>query len=262
MINWLASYPKSGNTWARLLLGSYHHDAPCNINDTPSTGDVAEQYYQAATCRQLSSLTLPERAMIRPAALLNLIAMTRYRPLVVKTHFANAELFGCRMIPPELSGRAVYLVRDPRDIVPSFARHMGVDLDTMIANLRNDSYAIGHENSSHVLSSWSNHVKSWGSGSPETTLVKYEDMKADPCDALERMLVTFNVRPDEQRIERAVEACHLSRLKEREKSQGFNEQSKKAGEFFGATTEKLSESQRRQIENDHAEMMEEMGYCN
>lgn len=260
-IRWLASYPKSGNTWARLLLAAYHHDGHLHINDTPSVGDVGEHFYQAATARQIGSLSGMEKALLRPAALLNLMAMTRYRPLVVKTHFANIELHGQRMIPPELTFRAIYVVRDPRDLAPSAARHFGRTLDETIADLRDETRCIGPaKRVPHIVSSWSNHVRSWSAGDPETTLVRYEDMVADTCDALERMLVTVNITPDAERIERAVEACRMERVKKSEAAIGFREASAKAGEFFGATTETLSESQRLEVENDHGEMMEAVGY--
>lgn len=261
MIHWLASYPKSGSTWARLLLTAYHRDGYVDINDAIIAGDVNDRWYQAASVLCLRDMSIKETSLIRNAALLNLIGSVRYRPLVVKTHFANIELFDVRMIPPQMSSRSIYIARDPRDIVPSFARHLGKGIDETIDVMDSEMHRIGEDGKvSHVLSSWSNHVRSWGSGDPEVLLVRYEDMKADPCDALDKMLTQVGVKTEPDRVQRAVEACELHRLKEQEKNAGFVEASRKAGDFFGATKDCLTPEQRLKVENAHEQMMTEIGY--
>lgn len=261
MIYWLASYPKSGNTWARLLWSAYRGNGLVDINGGLTPGDLNLTAYQGASVLPLQRFSPRMLTMFRYAALLNLIAMRPDKPLVVKTHYANAEDMGIRYIPPRLTHRAVYVVRDPRDVAPSLARHVGKTLDGAIEFMRNPAANLQQDTHlTHFVSSWSNHVRSWGASDPETTLIRYEDMKRDPHDALERMLVTFNVEPNAGRIDRAVQACELSKLQEQERESGFAEGSSKAGAFFGATKEKLSESQRREVENDHGEMMAAMGY--
>lgn len=261
-IHWLASYPKSGSTWARMLLQAYHRDAAPDINDFgPVVGDTARHHYQAASVVPVGDLSKRQQAFLRWAALHNLEHATRFRPLVAKTHHANIDILGVRMIPPPMSGRSVYLVRDPRDVAPSFARHMGKTLDQAIYCMADEEHCIGNDGHLwHFLSSWSNHVRSWGAGEPEVTLVRFEDMVADTADALERMLVTYNIRPDAARIERAVAACHIDRLREQEAEHGFIEVSPKAGRFFGGTQGRLTDEQRRVIENQHGEMMAAAGY--
>lgn len=262
MINWLASYPKSGNTWARLLWTAYRTNGLVDINGELTLGDLNATAYQSACVLPLDRYSPASLGLVRYAAMLNLMAMhADQKPLVVKTHYANAERDGVRFIPPRLSGRSVYIVRDPRDVAPSLARHLGKTLDEAVEFMRRPSAFITTDDGrGHILSTWSNHVRSWGAGEPEVTLIRYEDMKRDPHDALSRMLLTFNVDPCPDRVAMAVEACALEKLKAQEKEQGFTEASDKAGSFFGATTEKLNESQRREIENDHGEMMEALGY--
>jgi hypothetical protein len=264
MISWLASYPKSGNTWARLLLSAYHHDGPANINDAIGTGDANRVMYQSACVRPITMLSRSEQVLLRPAALLNMLYMNQHRPLVTKTHFANCELFGVRMVPPAMTQGAVYLVRDPRDVAVSLSKHYGKTIDEAIDMMADEQRHIGGDDEiTHMLSTWSNHVKSWGSGEPEVTLVKYEDMIADTADALERMLLTFGINPDAARIERAVAACELDRLKSQEDARGFKEASKKADRFFGdgeGWREVLSDEQLRRVQKDHGKMMVEIGY--
>jgi len=264
MIVWLASYPKSGSTWARMLLTAYHYDGHACINDTITTGDVAANWYQAASVKPISAMSGRDKILVRYAALLNMINGTRHRPVVAKTHHANAELYGVRLIPGPLTFRAIYLVRDPRDVAPSFARHMGKSVDETIANMADEDHAIGKQfEIPHILSSWSNHVRSWGSGDPQTVLVRFEDLRTDPSDALHRMLVACNVRPDVARIARAVEACSLERLMAQEDERGFIEASQRTERFFGSGKgweQELTPEQAQRIGSDHGEMMQAMGY--
>lgn len=264
MIHWLASYPKSGSTWARMLVQAYHHDADPDINGYgPVVGDSARAFYQAASSHPITELSQRQLLWLRWAALVNLEATTRFNPLVVKTHHARVDVLGVHMIPEPMSGRSVYLVRDPRDVAPSWAKHCGKSLDDAIADLRHDTFCIGDKGRPrHMLSSWSNHVRSWGAPAAyRVTLVRYEDMVRDPADALERILVTVNVRPDAERIERAVRRCSRERLQAQERELGFGEASEKTPDgFFDPTPARLSEGQRRQVETDHYEMMEAMGY--
>lgn len=264
VITWLASYPKSGSTWARMLLTAYHNDGHLDINDTVTTGDVAIQWYQSASVIPVPRMSQKARVLLRYAALLNMIACTRHRPLVAKTHHANAELYGVRLIPPQLTSRAIYIVRDPRDVAPSLARHMGKTVDEAIGDMADPNHAIGSDQEvPHLLTTWSDHVKSWGAGDPEVVLVRYEDLVLDAADALERMLVTCNVRPKQSRIYRAVEACEVERLAEQEAAIGFSERSKQCERFFGAGKgwrNELTPEQVARIESDHGEMMAKMGY--
>lgn len=262
VIHWLASYPKSGNTWARMLLTAYHYDGVIpSINDTPSTGDSAEVFYQAASIRPLSQLSPAERVLIRNAALLNMVAMCRYRPVVVKSHHANCQMFGVRMIPPEMTASAVYVVRDPRKVAPSFASHFGKTLDEAIETMSAQDEMICPESVEQYLASWDLHVQSWAGKDTGATLIKYEDMEKDPADALERMLVTYNIKLDPVRIDRAVLAADISKLRAQEAEAGFNEASAKAGgNFFSAKKETLTTAQTLRIENNHCDTMSSMGY--
>jgi len=159
---------------------------------------------------------------------------------------------------------AIQIVRDPRDVAPSSARHMGTSVDETITNMADEDHAIGKQfEIPHILSSWSNHVRSWGSGDPQTVLVRFEALRTAPSDALHRMLVACNVRPDVARIARAVEACSLERLMAQEDERGFIEASQRTERFFGSGKgweQELTPEQAQRIGSDHGEMMQAMGY--
>ena len=98
MISWIASYPKSGNTWVRLFLEAFLLDQIQELdpnNTFVSQGDSGALDYQAATTIVIDRITEQESwmwAMLRPAALINLVNRQKKRPILVKTHWANIKI--------------------------------------------------------------------------------------------------------------------------------------------------------------------------
>lgn len=265
MFTWIASYPKSGNTWARILLTAYYRDSYVDVNDLIVQGDNSLSHYQSASAVPITLLDNREKVWLRMAALLNHSHTHKYRPRYIKTHHANAEIHNVRLIPPSMTRSAVYIVRDPRDVAVSFSRHTGKSVDDIITDMANEKHSIGgaEKEIPHILTSWSYHVKSWGSEELNATLIKYEDMKADPVLALEMLLVAGGVIPNRERAKKAAAACELAKLQAQEETAGFIEASKKAGAFFGqgkGWKNELTPQQAGRIERDHGEIMREVGY--
>ena len=108
-ISWVASYPKSGNTWLRLFLASYHNGgSPVRPNALPrefEAADHAEEHYYAAAACDLNKLSRTDILHLRGAALLKIMTEARLRPLWVKTHHARIVLDDVRLFPDEI-GRA------------------------------------------------------------------------------------------------------------------------------------------------------------
>lgn len=261
MINWLASYPKSGNTWVRLLLTAYAYNGYLDINDMRSTGDTHVIHYQAACVKPFNEMTKGEKAFIRNAALLNMVNSTKAKPLIVKTHSSNSEVFGTHMIPAQITTSAVYIVRDPRKVAPSFAKHTGKTYDEAIESMGDEFFVLGGDHEVQIfMSSWSNHVRSWRAQNLEAVFIKYEDIVEDTHKALELVLNTYKIDVNKKRIDKAVKACELHKLQKQEQKNGFREASHKTSCFFGQEHEKLTSEQILKIENDHAEVMEQLGY--
>ncbi|HJX72016.1 MAG TPA: hypothetical protein VJ346_08695, partial [Bacteroidales bacterium] len=68
-IVWLASYPKSGNTWFRIFLTNLlnHTNEPVDINNLyPSTIASSRSLFDEATGLESSDLTLDEIELLRP----------------------------------------------------------------------------------------------------------------------------------------------------------------------------------------------------
>jgi len=183
-------------------------------------------------------------------------------PTIVKTHVANIELGTVRMIPPPLTNKAVYLVRDPRDVCVSFAKHLNKTIDETILYMDNRDFMIFREGSkvASPLTTWSTHVESWERDF--VTVIKYEDLKNNPEENFAKILDTFGIKIDKQKLKKSIRLCEIERLKKQEEKQKFIEIGKQ-DKFFGQGTgwvNTLTEKQIKRIEEDHGEIMQKYGY--
>src|SRR5690348_6276843 len=124
---WLASYPKSGNTWTRHFLhslirpGDKSHDI--NAMNSLTTGDSAALWYKPFLEKPVEESSEEEIAAARPRAVKR-IAESTERLVFVKTHNALVNHHGTPMIEPAVTAGAIYIVRNPLDVAISYARFM------------------------------------------------------------------------------------------------------------------------------------------
>ncbi|MFQ5565802.1 MAG: sulfotransferase domain-containing protein, partial [Paracoccaceae bacterium] len=178
---WLASYPTSGNTWLRAFLANYFIDSatPVSINEMQkiSFGDSsAPAYAELGRCdpRRLDPARL---AALRER---HLERVSRNGEVnFVKTHNAHIRIAGRWLIPARLTRAAVYLIRDPRDMVLSYADHFALD-PSRAADAIGSAHNRVPANARTVtqfLGDWSGHVKSWTRARDFPVLVlRYEDL--------------------------------------------------------------------------------------
>lgn len=242
-IVWLASYPKSGNTWVRCFLDAYFlgeldiNDIVCSIPDdsayTHLVGDGSD----------VREFPIDIQALTRPMALLRVVRQYEAGklpgvPLFVKTHAAHLLANGIEMLPLALTKAVVYIVRDPRDVILSFAKHTGQSVDEAIDKFFNKYSVLQAKEDMKVgdfVSSWPKHVASYVNADSHNVLViRYEDMKADPVVEFTKILEHAGVEVDQDRVQRAVDTVTLENLRAQEAKNGFKESSKHAkDQFFG-----------------------------
>jgi aryl sulfotransferase len=275
-IDWLASYPKSGNTWLRLLLANYFSEAddPHDINAPGVTRGVARSRWLFDTILGLSSSDLlPHEALALQPHVYEIIARRNTAPIWLKVHDRQQRLDDGRwLFPPTASGAAVYIIRNPLDVAVSNAFHDGhADMERATAKLCDPAMTIGTRASSQIpqlLGNWSDHVSSWVD-QPEMPIlvVRYEDMLADTAHALARVIAF--ARPDSvvdpQRIDQAVRHCRIEALQSAEREHGFREAPRRATPFFrsgraGDWRTHLSVAQVSRIRSAHHAVMRRFGY--
>jgi hypothetical protein len=207
--------------------------------------------------------------LLRPAALLNLLARLR-SPIYVKTHWANVTLEhfpAC--IPEQFTSKAIYMVRDPRSVFLSFSKFYSLSHEQTADAMNNLDFVIGGGEifSRCLLSSWKNHVASWtGESKFPVHVLKYEDLVEDTEKELREVLEFLDWEIDEDRLKLAVEASSSANLQRKEKEGGFQENVKSVerGSFFNGGgsrwKDELGMKWIRRVEEDHGKIMKLLGY--
>jgi hypothetical protein len=269
---WLVSYPKSGNTWMRIMLQSLRNGgAPVDINESIDAHILSRQEFEEYFGVESSDLTVAEINAVRPE-LHRAIARASKDPLILRKVHDRCWLTasGERVFPPEVSRGAVYIVRDPRDVAVSFAHFFGLDLEEAVDSMEDSTRAFTSSSSRLTLQlpqpvgSWSKHVASWlDDAAMPLLLIRYEDMLADSALELEKVARFLGI-PAEA-CAQAAAASGFSTLREQEDMRGFRERVPSAARFFrqgrsGEGKEKLPIHLLERIETVHGAVMNRFGY--
>jgi aryl sulfotransferase len=276
-IDWLASYPKSGNTWLRLLLANYfsERDEPYDINKLGTTNGIASSRWRFDELLGVNS------ADLRPSDVHQLQPhvyemMTARCPghQWMKVHDAQTRLPDGRwLFPTNVSGAVIYLIRNPLDVAVSMAFHDGhEDMTQAVEKMCNSDAWLAEGGSTQLsqhVGSWSHHVASWVDQIeiPVLTL-RYEDMVADTPLALKQVIgfARPGVGIDPHRLDLAVRHASFDRLQAAEDATGFGETPAKSKRFFrsgrpGDWRGHLSRDLIVRICDCHATMMDRFGYA-
>lgn len=268
---WLASYPKSGNTWVRAFLHNLlaNPDAPFDINrmSAMTQGDSQARWFQPLDPRPPTGLSNAELARLRPRAH-RLIAESSRETVMVKTHNALIAVEGVSMITLELTAGAIYVVRNPLDVALSYAHHLGTTLDAIIELMGRKDFATPaseHHVPEHQ-SDWSSHVQSWTQRpNPALHVVRYEDLKADPLARFTALARFLGIAAEQPRIEKAIRFSSFESLRAQEDRTGFIERTPVQDRFFragetGEWRKKLSPAQVKRLVERHRAQMKRFDY--
>ena len=270
-IIWLASYPKSGNTWLRAFLHNLLRNPPdaYDINKLGdfTLGESSYAWYRRLGERPVEPFTDAEVAALRPKVHRHLTTVAP-DSVFVKTHSAVMEDHGVPTVTLEVTAGAIYVVRNPLDVTISWAHHMGRSLDAAIDYMAKPRAQIdASEKNVHVpLGSWSEHVESW-TAKPNKALhvVRYEDMLMKPQTAFTGVVRFLGLKAPRERLERAIARSSFRVLQEQERQYGFMEKSEFAERFFregksGQWRKLLTPAQIDRVVTAHAPQMKRFGY--
>ncbi|QIE47185.1 sulfotransferase domain-containing protein [Pseudohalocynthiibacter aestuariivivens] len=270
-IVWLASYPKSGNTWTRIFLANYlantQEPMPINQVNKFGMGDAIAKTYHMVAGRRIDTRDLALTLSLREKVLRGIVANNADVNLV-KTHNIKSVARGIDLIPTKYTRSAIYIMRDPRDMVLSAARHYGEPVEKVVARIaRSDNATQADDNTVAVFQgSWSEHVKSWTGYAPYPVLtLRYEDMLTNPHQEFAKTLTHLGVPVDDERLDRAVRHASFDEVSKQETETGFMEKPAGAEKFFasgrsGQWKTDLDPALADQICNNHAKTMKKFGY--
>ncbi len=231
MIIWISSYPKSGNTYLRSFLSSYYYSNDgkfdfnllLNINQFPSLrySDVKSYTYVEAA----KNWIIDQKKFFNKEKL-----------FFLKTHNSLQEYFGYRFTKSSETLGAIYIVRDPRNVLSSMCNHYSMNFNEMYDKMIDENASLSIKNSDGNLSnfsflgSWSNHYKSWKNNFEFKTLfIKYEDLEKNAHDEFCKILkfideLTGKNEPiNKKKFENSINSTNFYSLKQKEKLHGFKE---------------------------------------
>ena len=235
MIIWIASYPKSGNTWIRALLSSYLYskDGVFNFELLKKIVQFPDKAFLEYFLNDFSDIKKVSNYWIAAQDRLNLYHDEEN--IFFKTHSALCTLDNNIFTNKSNTKAVIYVVRDPRNVITSTANHFSLSIEEAYTFLTDSKKLLtegkhGTENFgvATVLGSWSDHYKSWlNIKFAPILIVKYENLMKDPINsfiAVLNFLKKFiDIKIDEKKILNSVSSCSFENMVEMEKKHGFKE---------------------------------------
>lgn len=273
-IYWLASYPKSGNTWFRAFLRNLQadKDEPVDINEL-NTGAIA------SARGWLDEVLGFDTAELTPDE------VERLRPKVYRWHLTSEGIGyhkihdaytltvdGEPVVSREATLGALYIIRNPIDVAPSLANHWHCSLDQAVNNLCQSKMAVCNTRKAltdqvrQKMGSWAEHVTSWvDAPNLNIEVIRYEDMLTKSRETFTRAAKFLELPTEPDRIAKSIEFSDFKELSRQELEKGFRERPQHAERFFrqgqiGDGKTKLTSEQIDRIIECNCDVMKRFGY--
>ena len=272
MIIWLASYPKSGNTWLRSFLINYLNKRTSNFDF--SLLDQIRRFPRRELYDQLkvNFNKFPEIVSnwINMQEFINLKNEFTY----LKTHNAMCTIDNHPFTNSQNTIGSIYLVRDPRDVILSYSKFLNKSIAHTFNIMKSSSISrVDTSKNAPVdvmMGSWAENYRSWRDySSVKKIIVKYEDLIQNPYETFFKIINYLNkingLIIDEEMIKISIDNTSFDKLRDIEKRDGFNESESKNCNFFrkgksGDWKNYLDKKIISQIEQAFKKEMKELGY--
>ena len=282
MIIWLASYPKSGNTYVRAFLSAYYFSTDGQF-DFNQISNIEQFPHEKFFKQKVSSLGEASKLWIPIQKEINEDKKIKF----FKTHSVLGNYKGNQFTSPETTLGAIYIIRDPRNVLSSLKNHYSLNDEGALKMITDKTRSLMSNNGSYAsltyISSWAENFLSWYSNNQFRKLfVKYEDLIENKYETFRDIIVFTNtlmnrvVGVDKSKLQKAIETTNFNVLKKKEISETFDGSesdfknwrkfhSENKNLFFNLGPENkwekiLKTEISKKVENGFTKEMKELGY--
>ena len=280
-INWIVSYPKSGNTWMRAIITSMLFSPNGNFNF--GLIKFVEQFEKLKwfnfikeinkkNFKNISDIKMTAKYWIEAQERIIIEDNYNFFYNFFKTHSLNAILDNNKFTNTKLTSGVIYITRDPRDVAVSFAKHRGEKIDSIIDFMINPGsmFPFDNERIPTILSRWDYHYISWKKIDVPKIIIKYEDLINDPKKNILKIKkflsseLKIQIDIDDQKVKNILNTTSFDNMKKNEEKYGFSEATKNSDFFRKGQSmqwkKSLSKAQINKIEKEFMPTMQELNY--
>ena len=279
MIIWIASYPKSGNTWLRSIISAlvYSKDGIFTFDKLSKIDQFPEKKFFKDLVKNFRDFDEIKKNWIAAQDKINLDEKIKF----FKTHQGNFKIGNDHFTNNQNTQAVIYIVRDPRNLVTSISNHYSLSLNEACKFLTSPelmgngkSWEEKEDGIFNFLGKWNDHYKSWTNNTKNLLLLRYEDLINEPKKELEKIIFFLNkyvnFDTNDIKIDNILESTNFKNLKKMEQEGSFTENviKKETGSnvnFFNLGPKNIWQNSLdkkiiKKIEDNFKDEMKEIGY--
>tara|TARA_Y200000002_G_scaffold12649_1_gene10329 strand:- start:234 stop:1082 length:849 start_codon:yes stop_codon:yes gene_type:complete len=234
MIIWIASYPKSGNTWLRALISSYYYSEKGLFNQSSLTN--ISQFPQAMYFKSFNYdprvVTDTVKFWISAQEIINKDKKFKF----FKTHNVLGAINNSKFTDKKNTIGCIYVVRDPRNVLTSLQNHYEMSKEESLNFMLNENkfiydHSVKNDYSNfQFISSWEKNYQSWINQKNFSVItIKYEDLINDTLETFKKVIEYIELITksregyNDKKAENSIQSTSFEKMKNMEKKDGFTE---------------------------------------
>ena len=281
MIIWLASYPKSGNTWVRSIISSllYTEDGIFNFKLLKKIDQFPKKAYFKEFINNFNNFNEIKKNWIVVQDKINLDNKVK----LFKTHPGKYTVENDNFTNEDNSCGVIYVVRDPRNVVKSISNHYSLSIEQSLKIMlsvkiigNGKDIKEDHLGIYTLLGTWNDHYRSWTRNKKNLLVIRYEDLISNTQIEIEKIIFFLKKYTDfktsDSKIKNILKTTSFESLKKMESEDLFiegvlNKETKSKVKFFnlgpknkwkGEVNDNIIDS----IEKNFEKEMLELNYLN